>query len=70
MNAPNDPMADLARQLKPYRDRFPSFRGLPADGLARTEVTRLVEQMAAAEERTWQDGHRSGCSGLLCDWAR
>jgi glutamate/tyrosine decarboxylase-like PLP-dependent enzyme len=60
MTAPNDPMADLARQLKPYRDKFPSFRGLPADGLARAEVTRLVEQMAAAEERTWQDGYASG----------
>jgi sphinganine-1-phosphate aldolase len=60
MTAPNDPMADLARQLKPYRDQFPSFRGLPADGLARTEVTRLVERMAAAEERTWQDGYASG----------
>jgi sphinganine-1-phosphate aldolase len=60
MTAPNDPMADLARQLKPYRDQFPSFRGLPADGLARTEVTRLVERMAAAEERTWRDGYASG----------
>jgi len=60
MTAPNDPMADLARQLKPYRDQFPSFRGLPADGLARAEVTKLVEQMAAAEEHTWQDGYASG----------
>ena len=60
MTAPNDPMADLARQLKPYRDRFPAFRGLPADGLARAEVTGLVERMAAAEERTWQDGYASG----------
>jgi sphinganine-1-phosphate aldolase len=60
VTAPNDPMADLARQLKPYRDRFPAFRGLPADGLARAEVTGLVERMAAAEERTWQDGYASG----------
>jgi sphinganine-1-phosphate aldolase len=60
MTAPNDPMADLARQLKPYRDQFPSFRGLPTGGLTRTEVTRLVERMAAAEERTWQDGYASG----------
>ena len=60
MTAPDDPMGDLARQLKPYRDRFPAFRELPASGLARAEVTRLVEQMAAAEERTWQDGYASG----------
>ena len=29
-----DPMAELDRQLKPYRDQFPSFAQLPADGLA------------------------------------
>ena len=55
-----DPMADLQRQLKPYRDKFPSFRELPAEGLARAEVTGLVEQLASAEERTWREGYASG----------
>jgi sphinganine-1-phosphate aldolase len=55
-----DPMADLERQLKPYRDKFPSFSELPADGLARAEVTDLVERMASAEERTWREGYASG----------
>jgi len=55
-----DPMADLERQLKPYRDQFPSFRRLPPDGLARAEVTALVERLASAEERTWQEGYASG----------
>jgi sphinganine-1-phosphate aldolase len=55
-----DPMADLERQLKPYRDQVPSFRELPPSGLARTEVTHLVERLAAAEERTWRDGYASG----------
>jgi glutamate/tyrosine decarboxylase-like PLP-dependent enzyme len=55
-----DPMADLQRQLKPYRDKFPSFRELPAEGLARTEVAGLVEQLASAEEHTWRDGYASG----------
>ena len=55
-----DPMADLERQLKPYRDQFPSFRELPTEGLARTEVTGLVEQLASAEERTWREGYASG----------
>ncbi len=53
-------MADLERQLKPYRDQFPSFRELPAEGLARAEVTGLVEQLASAEERTWREGYASG----------
>ncbi len=55
-----DPMADLERQLKPYRDRFPSFRQLPAEGLARAEVTSLVEQLASDEEHRWREGYASG----------
>src|SRR5512146_1644084 len=53
-------MADLERQLKPYRDRYPSVRELPPEGLARTEVTALVEQLASAEERRWREGYASG----------
>jgi glutamate/tyrosine decarboxylase-like PLP-dependent enzyme len=53
-------MAELERQLKPYRDQVPSFTELPADGLARAEVTGLVERLAAAEERTWRQGYASG----------
>jgi len=53
-------MAELERQLKPYRGEFPSFRELPADGLARAEVTGLVERLAAAEEHAWRDGYASG----------
>ncbi len=55
-----DPMADLERQLKPYRGQFPSFRELPAEGLARSEVTGLVERLASAEDRAWRDGYASG----------
>ena len=56
----SDPIADLERQLKPYRDKLPSFRKLPAHGLTRTEVTDLVAQVASAEEHTWRDGYASG----------
>jgi sphinganine-1-phosphate aldolase len=56
----SDPIADLERQLKPYRGKLPSFPELPAHGLTRTEVTDLVVQMASAEERTWLDGYASG----------
>ena len=44
MTDATDPMADLGRQLKPYRDQFPSFAELPADGMARTEVAALIVQ--------------------------
>ena len=60
MTDPTDPMADLGRQLKPYRDQVPSFAELPADGMARTEVAALIERLAAAEEHTWRDGYASG----------
>jgi sphinganine-1-phosphate aldolase len=55
-----DPMTELEHRLKPYRDQFPSFRELPADGLARAEVTGIVERLASAEERAWRDGYASG----------
>jgi sphinganine-1-phosphate aldolase len=55
-----DPMTELERQLKPYRDQFPSFPELPAEGLARAEVTGLVERLASVEERTWREGYASG----------
>jgi sphinganine-1-phosphate aldolase len=60
MTAPTDPMAELMRQLKPYRGQVPSFAELPAEGLARAEVAGLVERLAAAEERTWREGYASG----------
>jgi sphinganine-1-phosphate aldolase len=55
-----DPMADLERQLKPYRDQFPSFRQLPADALARREVIGVIDRLASAEEAAWRDGYASG----------
>jgi sphinganine-1-phosphate aldolase len=55
-----DPMADLERQLKPYRDQFPSFRRLPAGGLDRSEVIGIIERLASAEEPAWRDGYASG----------
>ena len=60
MTDATDPIADLERQLKPYRDQVPSFAELPADGLSRAEVTSLVERLAAAEEGTWREGYASG----------
>jgi sphinganine-1-phosphate aldolase len=55
-----DPMAELRRQLKPYRDTFPSFPRLPEQGLRRSEITALVESLAQAEQPRWRDGYASG----------
>jgi len=53
-------IAALERHLKPYRGKLPSFPRLPADGVPRDEVARLVERLAAAEESRWRDGFASG----------
>ena len=60
MSGSTDPIAELQRQLKPYRGQFPSYRRLPADGLDRTEVIRLIDSLASAEEHQWRDGYASG----------
>ena len=57
---PDELMASLERQLKPYRGEFPSFPRLPEEGLARTDVAQLVERLAAVEESRWRDGFASG----------
>ncbi len=60
MTDPTELMSSLERQLKPYRGRFPSFAEMPVEGLPRTEVAELVEQLARTEESRWRDGYASG----------
>jgi glutamate/tyrosine decarboxylase-like PLP-dependent enzyme len=55
-----DLMADLRRQLKPYRGKLPAFGKLPETGLDRDEVAKLVAGLADTEERRWRDGFASG----------
>jgi sphinganine-1-phosphate aldolase len=57
---PDELMAALDRQLKPYRGEVPSFPRLPADGVPRDEVAGLIERLAATEESRWRDGFASG----------
>jgi sphinganine-1-phosphate aldolase len=60
MGETTDPIAELERQLKPYRSQFPCYRELPADGVSRKEITSLIDRLASAEEHRWRDGHASG----------
>lgn len=59
---PFDFLTSLERQLKPYQTDpdVPSFTELPADGLARTDITGLVERLARGEDARWRDGYASG----------
>jgi glutamate/tyrosine decarboxylase-like PLP-dependent enzyme len=60
MTESGDLMADLRRQLKPYRGKLPTFDRLPEQGLERDGVAKLVEGLADTEEHRWRDGFASG----------
>ena len=46
----------------PYADRFSVNRSLPAEGRPRLEILAEIEEMAAAEDPTWESGK---CSGTM-----
>jgi sphinganine-1-phosphate aldolase len=46
----------------PYADRFEVHRVLPDEGVARERVLAEIDQMAAAEDPTWETGQ---CSGTM-----
>ena len=53
-------LAGLEGSVKPYRGEVASFRRLPGRGLARDEVLRTVQDLAARERPRWRDGLASG----------
>ena len=56
----DDPLADLDRALKPYRDRFTVHDRLPQTGRAREDVLAELEELAREEAGRWQSGQVSG----------
>ena len=53
-------LAGLEGSVKPYRGEAASFPRLPGRGLARDEVLRTVQDLAARERPRWRDGLASG----------
>jgi sphinganine-1-phosphate aldolase len=53
-------LAGMEASVKPYRGQAPGFPRLPERGLARDEVLRTVEDLAARERPRWRDGLASG----------
>ena len=45
--------------LRPYRDAA-SFRSLPAEGVARAEILKLIDELASKERAHWAQGNASG----------
>ena len=44
----------------PYADRYPVLRGMPSVGRAPDEILRELCEMAALEDRSWEEGKASG----------
>ena len=53
-------LAGLEGSVKPYRGEVASFPRLPERGVARDEVLRTVQDLAARERPRWRDGLASG----------
>jgi sphinganine-1-phosphate aldolase len=53
-------LAGLEGSVKPYRGEVASFPRLPERGMARDEVLRTVQDLAARERPRWRDGLASG----------
>ncbi len=51
---------ELERQIKPYRDDFPSYPRLPERGRPRQAILREVEAYNVLEQSRWRDGYVSG----------
>ena len=50
----------LERWLKPYKDGFPSYARLPAEGLDHETIIAEMEELRAAEQARWENGYISG----------
>lgn len=55
-----DPLADMQKALRPYRDSIPVHTALPAGGVPREEILEQMKQMADAEKDRWSSGKSSG----------
>lgn len=53
-------MGDLESSVKPYKDSFPTFAQLPANGRSRADILHEMEALRAQEEAQWKDGFVSG----------
>ena len=53
-------MGELFDSIRPYKDKHPVFKDLPAEGRSKTEILKEMNEMKDAEEDRWKDGFVSG----------
>jgi sphinganine-1-phosphate aldolase len=50
----------VAKDMKPYKDKYETFVNLPPQGRPREEVLNELKEMQTAERSKWKDGYVSG----------
>jgi glutamate/tyrosine decarboxylase-like PLP-dependent enzyme len=58
--ADTNPLENLERSMKPYRDEFTTYAHIPKVGRGREEIIAEMEALYDREESRWQDGFMSG----------
>ncbi|HNE21287.1 MAG TPA: aspartate aminotransferase family protein, partial [Turneriella sp.] len=50
----------VAKDMKPYREQYETFRELPKEGRPKEQVLKELREMQAAEIKKWKEGYVSG----------
>jgi len=53
-------MIELEKSVKPYKNKFFSYKEIPAIGRSRADILHEMETMRTEEESHWKDGYISG----------
>jgi glutamate/tyrosine decarboxylase-like PLP-dependent enzyme len=51
---------DLEHSVKPYREQFDTYAGLPETGRSKSEILKEMQALAGIENSRWQEGYASG----------
>jgi hypothetical protein len=53
-------MGDIESSVKPYKDRFTTYRRIPENNLAREDILENMAALNSIEESRWKEGFASG----------
>lgn len=53
-------LESLAKEMKPYKDKYTVFQEMPKEGRPRADVLKELTEMQSAEVAKWKDGYASG----------
>ncbi len=53
-------LGDIEKSVKPYKERFTTYRCIPETRLGREDILRTMAELNTIEESRWKDGFASG----------